>query len=119
MDSAVVAQWVVNEQVGQVLVWAAVLLAAILLLGVLVLGLRRVTTQRRSADSTEGFSIEQLESLRRNGQVSDEEFKRLRRALLGAALPARVADDGRDAAGPPADNDGNCPSSSQETTDDI
>jgi len=76
----------------------------VVLAGVVVI----VWLRRRLHDGgakTEAFSVEQLEVMRAEGRISDEEFRGLRRALLGLdAGPAK-----KDASGlsePPEDDDG-------------
>lgn len=66
-----------------------------------------------SSDMSVGFSIEELEALRDQGQLGQDEFKRLRRAVLGipdqpggkgadySSTPENI-DDAKSSAAPPA-----------------
>jgi hypothetical protein len=65
-----------------VLILAAALIAGFLLLGGLVIWLRRRSLKAQQPDGP-AFELQQLEDLKRMGTVSDEEFRRLRRAALG------------------------------------
>ena len=73
----------------------AVLFGAIIGVGI-VLALVWIWIRRRfrpGADpgpSEPGFTIESLEAMRRDGRISDEEFRTLRAAVLG--LPSRPAE---------------------------
>ena len=86
----------------------SLILAAFLGVAALVLWFvkKRWTIPRRQDGSpiSGGFTVERLESLHRAGQISDEEFSRLRRQVLGLAgsgnsPPSRSSS-------PPADDDG-------------
>lgn len=66
-----------------ILISGAALAVVIALFGSLALWLRRKTVSPLSDDAVKGFSINDLESLRQSGQLSREEFQRLRRAALG------------------------------------
>jgi len=71
---------------SRILLWGLVLLALIVIAGVGFLWFRRRLAEgRRSAPAT--FSMEALEALRTSGELSEGEFRRLRRA----ALPLDVA----------------------------
>ncbi len=89
---------------GRILLFGVVLIVAVLAMGAVVLWARR---RYRSADSDgdkqAGFSIEQLEDLRKSGQISPAEFACLRRSALGLD----VRDDKRDnsASSPPVKGD--------------
>lgn len=47
----------------------------------------------KGSDSSEGMTIEGLEKIHGAGMISDEEFSRMRRAMLG--LPAENAEKGK------------------------
>ena len=71
--------------IRQVLVYCGILMGLVLVLAaVLVLLRRRFHRARLDRDQMDpaGFSIEQLEALRRSGQISGEEFSTLRRTAL-------------------------------------
>ena len=95
----------------------AVLLAGTILLPVAVLLFlvvlpwlrRRYLSGSTGQEAAEGFCIEDLERMRRSGQISENEFRRLRRAALGLDMPAGgkdnsssslpgASDDGQDSA---------------------
>ena len=72
------------------IVVGGVLMLAILLVGVLLLPwLRRryhPSAGGGQRAQARGFSMEGLEAMRRSGQISEEEFRALRRAALGLAV---------------------------------
>lgn len=70
----------------QIMVWGAALIALVLALGIGIVLARRRYLKCRAPDSEAedaGFAIEQVESLHESGQISDEEFRTLRKAALG------------------------------------
>jgi hypothetical protein len=91
---------------ASVIVWGLVLLAVLLVVTVaLELARRRWWTPSAGGQgSGSGFSIERLEAVHRAGQITDEEFDRLRRQILGlpvggnpppsASSPPARGDDG-------------------------
>lgn len=97
----------VLSPVASVIVWGLVLLVVLLVAGVaLELARRRWLAPREGDESAgSGFSMERLETLRRAGQISDEEFDRLRRQVLG--LPAAGNPPPRGSSSPPGGDDGN------------
>ena len=101
----------------KLLFWGGILMVAIAALGIAVIVLRRRTLYRADSAASENFSIGQLESLRDTGQISAEEFKRLRRGLMGL----REDQAGAHQAGPAAKtdtNEANCPLSEPPAPDD-
>jgi len=72
-------------RLADVLIWGCVLIAVVLALGFVLVVLRRKYHPAGGGERQErpGFSVEGLEALRRQGQISEEEFRRLRRAALG------------------------------------
>lgn len=82
------------------------LVLIVLLLGAwpVLLWLRRRALIREYGDRPGGFSMEDLEELRRTGRISDEEFSRIRRSLLGLP-PASPETDGDSSAPPSGDDD--------------
>ena len=102
---------------ARLLLWGGILMAAVAALGIAVVVLRRRTLNRAGGSASENFSISQLEALKDAGQVSAEEFKRLRRGLMGlAADPAEAVQ-----AEPEAktdQNEANCPLSEPPAPDD-
>ena len=84
---------VMAESVATFTIWdfalGGVLMVALLLLGVVVAPwVRRRYHPSNMADSTGGscFDIDHLERMRRDGLITDEEFRSLRRAALGLEL---------------------------------
>lgn len=70
----------------QIATWGAVLIGIVLALGIgIVLARRRYLKFRGPVSKAEGkgFAIEQVESLHESGQISDEEFRTLRKTALG------------------------------------
>jgi hypothetical protein len=82
-------------RLGDVLLWGCVLIAVVLALGFVLVVLRKKyhPASGGEQDGRRGFSIEGLEALRREGQISEEEFRRLRRAALGLASQVEEKDD--------------------------
>ena len=68
---------------GTGLIWAAVLLAGGVAAAVVLLFLRKRFDPANYRPEQTGFTIEELEALRRSGKVCDEEFRSLRRSILG------------------------------------
>jgi uncharacterized membrane protein len=89
-------------------VFGSLILAAVLGVAALVLWFikkRSVTPRGQDGPAVSGgFTVEHLESLHRAGQISDEEFSRLRRQVLG--LAARADSPPSRSSSPPADDDG-------------
>ena len=101
----------------------AALIVAIFLIGLVLIpwARRRWHPAARREDGTraEGFSLERLEQMRAAGEISDQEFRTLRRLALGldakaaktgdcaSSAPARADDDdsGAGTEGPRADRD--------------
>jgi hypothetical protein len=91
---------------ASVIVWGLVLLAVMVVVTVgLEVARRRWWTPSAGREgSGSGFSIERLEAVHRAGQITDEEFDRLRRQILGlppagnpppsASSPPGHSDDG-------------------------
>ena len=84
------------------MIWGGVVLLALLALGAVVFGFRRKLTARLD-EQGQGMSIEKLEELRSGGQISDEEFRILRRAALG--LSEAVAGQSDSSLRQPAEDD--------------
>jgi len=90
-----------------VLVWVGVIVAVVLLAVPVILYLRRRFLERGAAPASP-FTMDGLESLRRQGQISDEEFAALRQQVLGleagqgdssSSAPADGDDEGKAARG--------------------
>jgi uncharacterized membrane protein len=69
--------------VKEALLYGFVLVVLVVLLGAVVLWARKrsLTGGGRQADNA--FSIEDLEQMRRDGKITDEQFRHLRRVTLG------------------------------------
>ncbi len=80
----------VQIDLTETIIWALVTLALFVVLGFGVLIYRRRYLSPRSEQS-EGFSLEDIRQMHRSGQLSDEEYDRMRRALIGMAT--RDAED--------------------------
>ena len=68
--------------IGELLLWAGVLIGAALVILPVFLYVRRLAQRERPTPSP--FTLEGLEEMRSAGQISPEEFAELRRRLLGA-----------------------------------
>jgi len=77
----------------------------------------RQTRRRRDGTREGGFGLEELERMRRDGGISDSEFRRLRRLALG--LGAEEAKMGNSASSDPvgADDDDNVPPADESCAD--
>lgn len=73
----------ITSKATDVLICGLVVVGIFVLLGVGVLVLRGIFISRRGEDYAPPLSLKTLEELRIGGQVSDEEFNRLRKAALG------------------------------------
>jgi len=73
---------------SEALIWSAAAIAAVILLGVVVLVVRRraLNAEARSPSSE---AIDEVERLHQDGLLTDEEYRRARRAVLGLA-PAQA-----------------------------
>lgn len=68
------------------MVWAAALIGAVIVLGILLLLARWLYVRMVYGKiRDEGFALEDLEKMRDAGQISEEEFKQLRRTAIGLA----------------------------------
>jgi len=88
MDPATVLAQDASARAQEAVLYGAILLAAVLVLAGAWYWLRRRLRGLGERDQPEGFSLEDLEAMRSSGQISDEEFRRLRRGALGLAGPA-------------------------------
>ena len=92
---------------SRILLWGLALVALIVIAGVGLLWFRRRLAQGRGpAPAT--FSMEALEAMRTSGELSAEEFRRLRRAALPLDIAAMTRRRDRDAnctLSPPVDGD--------------
>ena len=99
----ILAKW---SQVAWVLVAGSVLIVLIVVAGGLVIPWVRRRFHPSSATRRgveQGFRIEELEAMRSRGEISDEEFRALRRAAFG--LGPSPAKTGNSASSAPAGGD--------------
>ena len=83
------------------LLWGLALVAGVLALGFVLLVLRRKYHPQYATDKdAAGFSMDRLDRLHREGGISDEEFRHLRRVALGLDIPAAPVDNGSSSSGP-------------------
>lgn len=81
-----------NQDLTQLLVWGVILIGCLL---ALVWILKRLRKRLISPDEgQEVFSIQQLEALRESGQLTDEEFRRLRRVALSLSTDGQKGSAG-------------------------
>lgn len=83
----------ITSKATDVLIYGLLVVGIFILFGAGVLILRRVFISRRGEDRAPPLSLETLEELRIGGQISDEEFKRLRKAALGLDGTAGESDN--------------------------
>ena len=68
---------------GGVFLWFGAAIVAVLLMGVVLLALRRkFRPGSQGQEDRSTFSIDEIERMRSAGQISEDEFKALRRAIL-------------------------------------
>ncbi len=81
------------EGLRQLLIGAG-LLAALLVIGLIIVPwIRRRYHGEGGGSEGAIFDIERLEAMRRRGEMSDEEFRKLRRVALGLDAPGENADN--------------------------
>ena len=73
---------------GSLLHWTIVLFGAIFLFGLAAAAVRRMA-MGASSKRPEGLTIQQLDDLRRQGTISQQEYERMRRSVLGLPDPDR------------------------------
>jgi len=94
----------------EVLIRGGLVMAGALVLGIILLLARRRHRQFMADDSPTTFSLKDLEAMRDAGQISREEFSRLRRIAMGlgetgekgkslSSAPGELDDGNRDAEG--------------------
>jgi hypothetical protein len=75
--------------VVEILIWGGVVIALALALGVAMMLLKRTLRQFTRAAPV-GLTIQQLEEMREAGRITEEEFRALRRSVVGG--PAEKSD---------------------------
>jgi len=88
---------------GRLILLIGVAIAALIVFGLLALSLRRRLLATEDPERGEAFDLETLQRQRRAGQITEEEFRTLRRALLG--LPPEPAERGGDGEEPERSRD--------------
>lgn len=73
-----------GSAIGTAWIWVSILLSAALI--ALVYILRRMALEK-SAHLSDKFTIEQVDRLRDEGSLTEEEYRRVRRAVLGLNNP--------------------------------
>ncbi|HYF15139.1 MAG TPA: SHOCT domain-containing protein [Phycisphaerales bacterium] len=73
-------------------VWVVVLMAAVLGGAIAILLLRRRLLSRDAPGAADGSMIDQMRAMRDRGQMTDEEFDRLRKAMARKAAQRRAAE---------------------------
>ncbi|MFP4054589.1 MAG: hypothetical protein ACLFV7_12080 [Phycisphaerae bacterium] len=72
----------------RVIMWSSAGIVAVLVIGVIVFHVVRRWAFRRMEDEYgPGFNMDQLERMRREGSISEQEFRTLRAGLLGLPAP--------------------------------
>ena len=93
---------------AEVVVSGTILILALLALAGGLFWARRAWLKPRPKDDLSalaGFSIEHLEEMREAGQISKEEFSRLRRMALGLEEAAQSVDNGDNSVSPHGQDD--------------
>lgn len=95
------------QQVLPLLIWGVVLLVVLSLAGMAILWIQR-RLKPRGDKSSPPLSFEALEAMRSSGQLSEDEFRRLRRITL--SLDAEIDDQQQEkytdrTLSPPSDGD--------------
>ena len=65
------------------MLWSAVAILAVLALGLVVMLAKRWQQKSLNAQPQDAFSVDAIEKLRNSGELTREEFTRLRRAAMG------------------------------------
>lgn len=82
MEGASRAVLFAKAQTGDVIFWCLVLIAGISILGIGVWILRRWAFSGQAGTATEDWSLQHLRELRKRGELTEEEFERLRRNMI-------------------------------------
>lgn len=79
----------------EILVWAAILLGAVLSGSILILSLRKKVFATQQPEHDPGTLMEQMREMERRGEISREEFDRVRRKLVEKAASGKPAENDR------------------------
>ena len=77
-------------RVVDLLVWSSAVIVVLLVAGGVMLWVRRRCHETRGGASESQFSLASLERMHQEGRISQEEFRRLRNAILGVKVPAQA-----------------------------
>ncbi|MCK4275135.1 MAG: SHOCT domain-containing protein [Phycisphaerae bacterium] len=91
---------------AKVVISSCVLIVFLLIGGAVVLYLRGKFYAARNRRAAPGLSMETLQQLRQSGEISEQEFARLRRSSLGISEPTGERANSTSSR-PPADDDEN------------
>lgn len=80
---------------AEILIWVAVLLGAVLSGSLLILSLRKKVFAQSRTEADEGSLMEQMRAMERRGELSKEEFDRVRRKLVEKAAAPRSNENDR------------------------
>ena len=104
----------------RIVLWGLVLVGALLALGAVVMVFRRMARSRLDQLTGPALTIEKLEKLRSSGQISDDEFRTLRRAALGMRDgPAGARNDAPSDAGEKRDSELSGPAEDDDDNDEA
>ena len=92
----------IQDQATDIVLWGGLVLVAAVLVGLVMLWLRR-KFREEDAGPASAFSMSSLEQMRSRGEITDEEFKALRRRVLG--LHEESEAEAGASSEPPADDD--------------
>jgi hypothetical protein len=73
-----------TETYARLYIWLTVLLVAVIVLGVAVWYARRWALSKPSSGTGQGWTLAELRELRQAGEVSEEEYEKLRTQIIGA-----------------------------------
>lgn len=73
--------------------WLVVIVLTVVTASVFLVYVRRRIRESFTGDMS-GFTLEDLRSLKRRGDLTDEEYQALRRSVLGASGLSKSEDDG-------------------------
>lgn len=90
-----------STDIGPIFFWGGLLLAAVIVLAVVVWWIRRWTLTDAAEPEGDIWSLQHLRELRRDGQISDSEFERLKSQVIAQFRPTDDNDDS-DAQVPPS-----------------
>lgn len=76
-----------TNDIGGVFVWGGLLLAAVIALGAAVWWIRRRLFAGDEPDSGDIWSLQHLRELRRTGQLTEDEFQKLKAQVIAQFSP--------------------------------